>query len=79
MTTLAIDKQKINRICRDTMLNFQGSTVHPLEMMLGLGEAVGRLINQVDCSDLAKKEMLDLVIQHIARTIDAGRNQIITQ
>jgi len=71
MPQIEVDKSKVNRICRDTLVNFNGSAVHPLELILGLSEAIGRIINGVDCTSIAKQEMVDVCVKHINATIQA--------
>lgn len=76
MAKIAIDKQKVGGICRDVMRSLQGSGAHPVEIMLGLAEAIGRVVSQTDATDMAKMDMINISIQHIGDTLEAHKRYV---
>lgn len=69
--TIAIDKERLRRMVRDVLMNFNGTAAHPMEILLALAECMGRMVCQVEGSDTAKQEMLHFAFQHLGTTIDA--------
>lgn len=76
---LNVDKQKHDRMVRDILMVFNEQSVHPAELVLALGEACGRVIHQVNGSDIAKRELVDVAIKMMAATIEEGEKNVITQ
>lgn len=75
---LNVDKAKHDRMVRDILMMFNESAVHPAELCLALGEAVGRIVNQVDGSGQAKTQLVNMAVQQMARAIDQKQSSIIT-
>jgi hypothetical protein len=73
-----VDKAKHDRMVRDVLMLFNESAVHPAELVLALGEVVGRIINQVDGSGQAKTELVNIAVKQMAAAIDAKQPRIIT-
>lgn len=76
---LDIDKDKQKRMVRDILMQFNGSALHPAELVLALSEALGRVIAQVEGSDMAKQELTELAIKHMATAIEYSKPRIFVQ
>lgn len=68
MTTLHIDKQKVNHIVFDTLNRLSDSGAHPAEIIFALSECVGRVIGSMP-SEMAQRELLDLSIKQMTGAI----------
>lgn len=71
-----VDKEKHDKMVRQTLMQFNGQGVHPGEVVLALSEAVGRTIATID-GDMVQRELVDLAIKQMARAIDNGRGRIL--
>ena len=62
-----------------TLKHFHGSGAHPGEVVLALGEALGRVISAVGDmggNEVAQRELLDLGIKQCTNAILASRGEI---
>lgn len=79
MTTVRIDKEKVTKMVTGTLKMFHDSGAHPAEVVIALGEAMGRVISatgEMGATDVAQREMLDIGIKQITNAIIAARPQI---
>lgn len=61
----------------NTLMQFNGGTFHPVELVLALAECCGRVIHQVRGSDIARRELVDVAVKQMAAAIEAGDKRII--
>lgn len=81
MSTINIDHRKVRSMSMAALHEFNDSGAHPAEVILALAEAIGRVVVSLDAagvSDIAKKELVDLAIKHMAQSIEAGMPKVIT-
>jgi len=79
MTTVSIDKEKVNRMVTATMMHFHDSGAHPGEVVLAIGEALGRVIaatSEMGLSEIGQRELLDMGIKQASNAILAARSPI---
>jgi hypothetical protein len=79
MTTVPIDKEKVNRMVTATLKMFHDSGAHPGEVAIALGEAAGRVIAataDMGLGEIGQRELLDVVIKQMTSTIIASRSPI---
>ena len=72
MTTINIDKEKVGRMVRKTLQNFDNTGAHPAECIIALSESIGRIIASLPANDITKRDLLDMSIKHTAGTIEAS-------
>lgn len=69
-----IDKDKHDRMVRDVLMQVRGA--HPAEIVLAMGEAIGRVIAEVAGSDVVKTQLVNVAIKQMATAIDhAPKNE----
>jgi len=74
-----IDREKVNRMVTQVLKMFHDSGAHPGEVAIALGEAAGRVIAataDMGVSEIAQRELLDLVVKQMAQTILANKSRI---
>lgn len=79
MTQFKIDKPKVDRMVRDTLMQFNNSAVHPAEMVIALAECIGRVINQVPGTVIVTHQLMDLAIKHMAETVAVKHPEVMAQ
>lgn len=78
MTTVQVDREKVLRMVAETLQNLNGTGAHPGEMVLALGESLGRIIvavKEIGGTEVVQKELLDLAIKQMTNAIIAARQQ----
>jgi hypothetical protein len=71
---IRIDKDKHDRMVRDMLMLVRGA--HPAEIVLALGEAIGRVIAEVAGSDVVKTQLVNVAVKQMATAIEhAPRNE----
>lgn len=76
MTTVPIDKEKVSRMVTQTLMHFHDSGAHPGEVVLAIGEALGRVIaatSEIGLSEIGQRELLDMGIKQATNAILASR------
>jgi hypothetical protein len=79
MTTVNIDKAKVSRMVTQTLKQFHDSGAHPGEIVLALGESMGRVIAataDMGASEIAQRELLDLGIKQTTNALLASRGEL---
>lgn len=76
MTTINIDKQKVQFLVFATLNQLSDSGLHPAEIVIAMSECAGRVIAAMD-NDIAQRELLDLAIKQMSGAILAQRSNII--
>ena len=70
-----VDKDKVNRMVTDVLRTMHDSGAHPGEVVLALGESIGRVIvatNDMGLNTIGQRELLDLAIKQITAAYIAG-------
>jgi DNA-binding IclR family transcriptional regulator len=80
MTTVTVDKAKVSRMVTQTLKHFHGSGAHPGEIVLALGEALGRVISAVGemnpgMNEIVQRELVDLAIRQMTNAILVARGE----
>lgn len=65
-----IDKDKHDRMVRGFLLEARGA--HPAEIVLAMGEAIGRVIAGVSGTDVVKTQLVNVAVKQMATAIDAA-------
>lgn len=76
MTQVPIDKAKVSRMVTQTLKHFHDSGAHPAEVVIALGEAMGRVIAataEMGLNEIAQRELLDIGIKQCTNAILAAR------
>jgi hypothetical protein len=79
MGTIQIDVPKVKRMVVDTLMMFNDTGAHPAEVVLALAECIGRVIVTLPESDIAKQELTQLAVKHMAQAIEERLPKVITQ
>ena len=80
MTTIQIDREKVDRIVYNTLRGLQDHGAHPAEIVLALSECVGRTIwamGDAGIGAIAQRELVDIAIKHMAKAIEEGQKGVI--
>ena len=80
MTTVKIDRQKVDKIVYNTLRSLQENGAHPAEVILALSECVGRTIwamGDAGVGAIAQRELTDIAIKHMAKAIEEGQKGVI--
>ncbi len=72
MATINIDARKVEAVVRNCGNALKDQPYHVVEVMVGLGELMGRTIAAQDMNPIAMKEIAQLAVSHIENTIVAG-------
>ena len=78
MTTVNIDKVKVNRMVTSILRNLHDSGAHPAEVVMALGEALGRVIATMDTiggTDIIKRELFQLAVNQVASAVSASKGE----
>ncbi|TDN70485.1 hypothetical protein [Paraburkholderia sp. BL10I2N1] len=67
-----IDKQKVAGVLLETNLALTGKDFNHGEVIIGLGELIGRVIVEASNGPLQCQEMVKVVVAHLDRTVKAG-------
>jgi len=67
-----IDKRRVDQICTATMREFGQGNFNHGEILVGLAEAIGRITVDVCTNLIQMGECVDIVNDHLRRTIAAG-------
>lgn len=79
-TTVTIDKEKVDRIVRETLTSLENNGAHPVEVIVALSQCVGRVIaafGMHGASEVTLKELVDVAVKQMATAIEHGRNRVI--
>lgn len=73
MSQIQINRDRVEQIVRTAAMSLnQLGSLHPLEVILGLSEAVGRTIAVQEGTFLMHKEMMRVAAEHIENTVKAA-------
>ena len=78
MTTVNVDRAKVSRMVTQTLKQYHDSGAHPGEVVIALGEAMGRVISAtaaMGATDIAQRELLDLGIKQTTNALLASRGE----
>lgn len=81
MAKLEIDKEKVARIAKDTLYSVADKGAHPAELILAFANCIGLIIVHVGekgASPIVQKELLDLAVTYIAKSIEQNSKTIQT-
>lgn len=67
-----IDKLKVAGVILETNAAIRGKDFNTGEVLVGLGELIGRIIVEEAKGPLQCRDMVKVVVQHLDRTINAG-------
>lgn len=67
---IVIDKDKHGRMVRNLLIEVRGA--HPAEIVLAMGEAVGRVIAGVSGTDIVKRQLVDVAVKQMASAISSA-------
>jgi hypothetical protein len=70
--TYHIDKNKVAGVIVETNTALAGRGFNDGEVIIGLGELIGRIIVETAKGPIQCKEMVTVVVEHLDRTIKAG-------
>jgi hypothetical protein len=78
MATIDVDKAKVNRMVTQILKHFHGSGAHPGEIVLALGESLGRVIaavGEMSKNEMVQRELVDLAIKQMTNAILVSRGE----
>ncbi len=78
-TTINLDKQKIDRIVKDTLTNLDRNGAHPLEIIVALSQCVGRVIAAFGAhgaDDVVMRELVDIAVKQMATAVEYGKGKV---
>jgi hypothetical protein len=67
-----IEPEKVKGVIKEVNLALSGKNLNHGEIIIGLGELIGRIIVDVADNSIQAKELQDVVTQHLALTIRIG-------
>lgn len=79
MAQVPIDKEKVNRIVTATLLSLHDSGAHPVEVLLALGECIGRVLvatGEMGVNDVARRELFNMTIKQITNAVLAAEPKV---
>jgi len=76
VVAVRVDHEKVKRMVTATLRSFDDSGAHPGEIILALGESIGRVIaatHDMGLNEIGQRELLDVAIKQMTNAILVGR------
>lgn len=78
MRTVPVDKERVMKMVTKILMEFSDSGAHPGEVVLALGESLGRIIaavGDVSQNEILQRELVDLAIKQMSNAILLSRGE----